>query len=183
MFLYILNKSGSQENQSGGKVPNFPKVFHNRENAEMECHRLNSAGNGGYELTTVGVADNEAEPFASARLCGEMTEAMVRSAARGVFVACCRPLFAANADLDSFGWSQLPEGDALGGDFSTSADSPCINSRDGDELCQAEEESLEATLQRVVAEFLDPFSYELLRFLFGEDCFVTINRQGEVTVE
>jgi hypothetical protein len=183
MHVFILNECGSQGHHTAGVSSDLPKVFHNRKNAEMELHRLNSERDGSYELREVEVADDEEAPLDSMRLCGELTDVMAQASARAMFVACCRLLFEAHADLQSFHWVQcyLPCDDCEETTLWTSAATPGINGHNGKDLHG--QESSEATLQRIVARFLAPVSHDLLPFLFGAESIVTINRDGEVTVE
>ena len=93
-----------------------------------------------------------------------------------IFVTAAKVIFDNNADITSFGWQQIT---AYGTSYEkkfgifTTRNSPKINAADA---------RLFKGFQEVV-DFLAQFSTDLLVFIFGIDCSITINKDLTYKVE
>src|SRR5262245_32800222 len=147
--------------------------------ARADCGRLNAV-QCRYEIAEVAVADDvslDAHPGARA----EAAWARVRHNAIEVFLGWCRVVFDSHPDLHSFGWRQCFQYCPHGvGTFVVTTDVPDINGLDGLEL--GGESTAEGKLQHQVAEVLKVFGELEMQWMFGEDVYITVRREGIIEI-
>jgi hypothetical protein len=164
-----IRRGGSKGRRGEGRALEIPKAVHNRKNANKGRGRLKNERNGSRD-----VADNGAR----APVWYRSYEAHLKWSVGEPFLACCRLLFEANPELQSFGWAQPTDPRENVPDMWT--DLPDVNGRVGyDLVCDG---SVEAKLQSKVADFLARWGDEFLHYLFSEGSHVCIHRNGDIVM-